>query len=146
MALVRIPFIGLIFRPFVEQEISRECLLGLLKQINPERNFDGELMVFGAMNTRDIEARYEFLKKGGYKGPSSGEEADMAFSFDGNLQDPPGWLHTTEVRFFDDKIPAVTAHKFTNSQVYQLVDFHGDYHGVKGYECDWEPFIGKING
>ena len=146
MALVRIPFIGLIFRPFVEQEISRECLLGLLKQINPERNFDGELMVFGAMNTRNIEARYEFLIKGGYKGPSSGEEADMAFSFDGYLQDPPSWLHTTEVRFFDDKIPAVTAHKFTNSQVYQLVDFHGDYHGVKGYECDWEPFIGKING
>ena len=146
MALVRIPYFGLIFRPFVEQEISRECLLGLLKQINPERNFDGELMVFGAMNTRDIEARYEFLTKGGYKGPSSGEEADMAFSFDGYLQDPPSWLHTTEVRFFDDKIPAVTAHKFTNSQVYQLVDFHGDYHGVKGYECDWEPFIGKING
>ena len=146
MALVRIPFIGLIFRPFVEQEISRECLLGLLKQINPERNFDGELMVFGAMNTRDIEARYKFLIKGGYKGPSSGEEADMAFSFDGYLQDPPGWLHTTEVRFFDDKIPAVTAHKFTISQVYQLVDFNGDYHGVKGYECDWEPFIGKING
>ena len=57
MALVRIPFIGLIFRPFVEQEISRECLLGLLKQVNPERNFDGELMVFGAMNTRDIQAR-----------------------------------------------------------------------------------------
>ena len=144
MALVRIPFIGLIFRPFVEQEISRECLLGLLKQINPERNFDGELMVFGAMNTRDIEARYKFLIKGGYKGPSSGEEADMAFSFDGYLQDPPSWLHTMEVRFFDEKIPSVTAHKFTNSQVYELVDFHGEYHGVKGYECDWEPYIGKI--
>ena len=81
MALVRIPFIGLIFRPFVEQEISRECLLGLLKQINPERNFDGELMIFGAMNTRDIQARYDFLIKVGYKSPSSGEEADMAFSF-----------------------------------------------------------------
>ena len=72
MALVRIPFIGLIFRPFVKQEISRECLLGLLGQINPEKNFDGELMVFGAMSTRDIQARYDFLIKGGYKGPSSG--------------------------------------------------------------------------
>ena len=145
MALVRIPCIGLIFRPFVEQEISRECLLGLLGQINPERNFDGELMVLGAMSTRDIEARYNFLIKGGYKGPSSGEEADMAFSFDGYLQDPPGWLHTIEVRFFNDKIAPVTAHKFTNSQVYNLVDFHGEYYGVKGYECDWEPFIGKIS-
>ena len=69
MALVRIPFIGLIFRPFVEQEISRKCLLGLLKQINPERNFDGELMVFGAMNTRDVQARYDFLIKGAIKAP-----------------------------------------------------------------------------
>ena len=60
------------------------------------------------------------------------------------LQDPPSWLHTMEVRFFDEKIPSVTAHKFTNSQVYELVDFHGEYHGVKGYECDWEPYIGKI--
>ena len=145
MALVRIPYFGLIFRPFVKQEISRECLLGLLGQINPERNFDGELMVFGAMSNRDIQARYDFLIKGGYKGPSSGEEADMAFSFDGYLQNPPDWLQTIEVRFFDDKTPAVSAHKFTNSQVYELIDFLGDYRGTKGYECDWEPFIGKIN-
>ena len=54
MALVRIPYFGLIFRPFVKQEISRECLLGLLGKINPEKNFDGELMVFGAMSNRDI--------------------------------------------------------------------------------------------
>ena len=129
----------------MEQEISRECLFWLLGQINPERNFDGELMVLGAMSSHDIEARQKVLIEGGYEGPSSGEEADMAFSFSGDLQNPPGWLHTIEVRFFDDKIPAVTAHKFTNSQVYKLVDFHGDYYGVKGYECDWKPFIGKIS-
>ena len=102
-------------------------------------------MVFGAMSKRDIQARYDFLIKGGYKGPSSGEEADMAFSFDGYLQNPPDWLQTIEVRFFDDKTPAVSAHKFKNSQVYDLIDFLGDYRGTKGYECDWEPFIGKIN-
>ena len=124
MALVRIPFIGLIFRPFVKQEISRECLLGLLGQINPEKNFDGELMVFGAMNTRDIEASYEFLIKGGYKGPSSGEEADMAFSFDGYLQNPPDWLQTIEVRFFDDKMTAITAHKFAKSANFLLAECH----------------------
>ena len=145
MALVRIPFMGLIFRPFVKQKISQDCLFWLLGQINPERNFDGELMVLGAMSSHDIEARQKVLIEGGYEGPSSGEEADMAFSFSGDLQNPPGWLHTIEVRFFDDKIPAVTAHKFTNSQVYKLVDFHGDYYGVKGYECDWKPFIGKIS-
>ena len=104
MALVRIPYFGLIFRPFVKQEISRECLLGLLGQINPEKNFDGELMVFGAMSTRDIQARYDFLIKGGYKGPSSGEEADMAFSFDGYLQNPPDWLQTIDVRFLTIKL------------------------------------------
>ena len=79
MALVRIPFIGLIFRPFVKQEISRECLLGLLGQINPEKNFDGELMVFGAMNTRDIEANYEFLIKGGYKDIHYGSSHRISF-------------------------------------------------------------------
>ena len=104
MALVRIPYFGLIFRPFVKQEISRECLLGLLGKINPERNFDGVLMVFGAMSTRDIQARYDFLSKGGYKGPSSGEEADMAFSFDGYLQNPPDWLQTIDVRFLTIKL------------------------------------------
>ena len=71
MALVRIPYFGLIFRPFVKQEISRECLLGLLGKINPERNFDGELMVcraHGGCSTgpptqqgrkRCAEARYQ---------------------------------------------------------------------------------------
>lgn len=86
----------------------------MLGQINSERNFDGELMVLGAMSTPDIEARYDFIIKGGYKGPSSGEEADIAFSFSGDLQNPPSWLHTIEVRLFNDKIPAVKAHKFTN--------------------------------
>ena len=37
MALVRIPYFGLIFRPFVKQEISRDCLFGLLGKINPEK-------------------------------------------------------------------------------------------------------------
>ena len=97
MALVRIPFIGLIFHPFVKQQISQECFFWLLGQINPERNFDSELVVLGAMNSRDIETRQKVLIEGGYKGPSFGEEADMALSFSGDLQNPPSWLHSIEV-------------------------------------------------
>ena len=135
----------MIFRPFVKQDISQEWLIWLLGQINPERNFDGELMVLGSMSSHEIEAKQEILIKGGYKGPSFGDEADMAISSSGDLQFPPDWLQTTEVRFFEKQISAVRAHKFKNSQVYDLIDFLGEYRGAKGYTCDWEPFIGKIN-
>ena len=64
MALVRIPFLGLIFRPFVKQKISQDCLFWLLGQINPERNFDGEIMVLGAMSSHDMEARKKVLIEG----------------------------------------------------------------------------------
>ena len=66
MALVRIPYFGLIFRPFVKQDIFQECLIWLLGQINPERNFDGELMVLGSMSSHEIEAKLNktwFIRK-----------------------------------------------------------------------------------
>jgi hypothetical protein len=57
------------------------------------------------------------------------------------------WLETVDVNFFDEAIRPAQAWKMVNSDVYDLVDFHGGARlPRKGYECDWPPYIGKIGG
>jgi len=55
MAIQLMPFITLILRVNVKQKISAEGRQYLMHYSQPQKNFDGELMVFGAMNGQDID-------------------------------------------------------------------------------------------
>ena len=55
MAAQTLSFISLILRPFVYQEISGGGWAYLLSYADPNRNFDGEIMAFGAMSGGDLE-------------------------------------------------------------------------------------------
>jgi hypothetical protein len=148
MAIRLMPFITLILRPHVEQEISAKGWRYLFHHCDPNRNFDGEIMVFGAMNGQDIENRIDELKSFGYIGPDKGENSDMvlwAGPF-GATSDLPSWLSVVDVKFFDCETRNCKAWKLSNSSVYQLIDFHTESKApMKGYECDWQPMIGKIS-
>jgi 3-deoxy-D-arabino-heptulosonate 7-phosphate (DAHP) synthase len=50
MAIHTLSFISLILRPYVEQPISTEGWKYLFSQVDPHRNFDGEIMAFGTMS------------------------------------------------------------------------------------------------
>ena len=54
MAIQTLSFISLILRPYVEQPISIEGWKSLFAQVDPYRNFDGELMAFGTMSGQDM--------------------------------------------------------------------------------------------
>ena len=45
----------LILRPWVQQEIEPDGWAYLLNHADPNRNFDGEIMAFGAMSGGDID-------------------------------------------------------------------------------------------
>jgi hypothetical protein len=54
MAIQTLSFISLILRPYVKQPISTDGWKTLFAQVDPYRNFDGELMAFGAMSGQRI--------------------------------------------------------------------------------------------
>ncbi|NHQ74190.1 hypothetical protein HAT86_06890 [Roseovarius gahaiensis] len=98
------------------------------------------------MNGMDLHANIDALKGYGFVGPDNGEESDMVLwaSPLGGMSYQPSWLSHIDVEFFDDR-PTCKAWKLTNSQIYGLVDFfNGAELPTKGYECDWEPKIGRI--
>ena len=148
MAIRLMPFITLILRSNVEQEISAKGWRYLLHYCDPHRNFDGEIMAFGAMSGRDIETYIEDLTSFGFIGPDNGENSDMALwamPF-GPASYMPSWLSVVDVKFFDDPAKNCKAWKLSNSEVYRLIDFHLEIEApTKGYECDWPPLIGKIS-
>ena len=147
MAIQTLSFISLILRPFVNQDISTDGLKYLLSYANPNRNFDGEIMAFGAMSGGDLENIKNNLVSFGYIGPDKGEESDMIISdmlF--GEKHIPSWLELVDVTFFDKSIPSVKAWKKKESGVYKLLNFEADNSlPTKGYECDWSPHIGKID-
>ena len=147
MAIRLMPFITLILRVNVQQEISAAGWKYLMYYSDPYTNFDGEIMVFGAMNGHDIQQYIDRLSSFGFVGPDSGDKSDMVIwegPF-GATSEVPKWLTTVDVEFFDNNTDAVQAWKLTNSGVYKLLDFHNSLEvPIKGYECDWEPRIGKI--
>ena len=147
MAIQTLSFISLILRPFVNQDISTDGLKYLLSYANPNRNFDGEIMAFGAMSGGDLENTKNNLVSYGYIGPDKGEESDMIISdmlF--GEKHIPSWLELVDVTFFDKSIPSVKAWKKKESGVYKLLNFEADNSlPTKGYECDWSPNIGKIS-
>jgi hypothetical protein len=55
MAIQTLSFISLILRPFVKQPISTDGWKTLFAQVDPHRNFDGELVAFGAMSVRNMD-------------------------------------------------------------------------------------------
>ena len=146
MAIQTLSFMSLILRPFVNQDISTDGLKYLLSYANPNRNFDGEIMAFGAMSGGDLENIKNNLVSYGYIGPDKGEESDMIISdmlF--GEKHIPSWIELVDVTFFDKSIPSVKAWKKKKSGVYKLLNFEADSSlPTKGYECDWSPHIGKI--
>ena len=147
MAIQTLSFISLILRPYVEQPISTDGWKHLLAQADPHRNFDGEIMAFGAMSGHDIDRIIQGLISFGYIGPDQGDQSDMAvsdmFSGDANI---PSWLDLVDVTFFDEGRPPVKAWKMKESNIYKLLNFESTLEEpTKGYECDWPPHIGKIS-
>ena len=145
MAIQTLSFINLIIRPWVEQEISSEGWAFLLNHTDPNRNYDGEIMAFGAMSNRDIDGIINRLTSSGYNKPDMGEDSDMVISrvFDKSYM--PSWIELVDVTFFDVTLPPVKAWKKKNSEVYKLLNFESDISvPTKGYDCDWPPHIGKI--
>jgi 3-deoxy-D-arabino-heptulosonate 7-phosphate (DAHP) synthase len=55
MAIQPLSIISLILRPYVEQPISADGWKTLFAQVDPHRNFDGELMAFGTMSGQDMD-------------------------------------------------------------------------------------------
>jgi hypothetical protein len=146
MAIQTLSFISLILRPYVKQPISTDGWKYLFAQVDPHRNFDGELMAFGTMSGHDMDCIIEQLISLGYIGPNEGDKSDMvvssSFSGGSNI---PSWLELVDVKFFDEEMPPVQAWKMKNSGVYDLINFEADLSlPRKGYQCDWPPLIGKI--
>ena len=147
MAIQTLSFISLILRPYVEQPISTEGWKHLFAQVDPYRNFDGELMAFGTMSGQDMDTIIERLISFGYVGPNEGEKSDMIVSemFTGT-NNLPSWIELVDVSFFDEDQPSVKAWKMKNSGVYDLINFETALSlPRKGYQCDWPPLIGKIS-
>ena len=74
MAIQTLSFISLILRPYVQQEIDPDGWAYLLNHADPNRNFDGEIMAFGAMSGRDIDTIINNLFAYGYNRPDSGDD------------------------------------------------------------------------
>ena len=147
MAIQTLSFISLILRPYVEQPISSDGWKYLFAQADPHRNFDGEIMAFGAMSGQDIDRIIQPLISFGYVGPDQGDQSDMVLSdmFTGTDK-LPSWIELVDVTFFDEDHPSVQAWKMKESGVYDLINFEADLSlPRKGYQCDWPPHIGKIS-
>ena len=147
MAIQTLSFISLILRPYVQQPISTDGWQYLLAQADPHRNFDGELMAFGAMSGQDMDRIMQALISFGYVGPDQGDQSDMVVSDMFTRTDKlPSWIELVDVTFFDETKSPVQAWKMKKSNVYGLLDFEGNIATpTKGYECDWPPYIGKIS-
>ena len=147
MAIQTLSFISLILRPYVQQPISTDGWKYLLSHADPYRNFDSEIMAFGAMSGRDMDRIMQALISFGYVGPDQGDQSDMIVSdmFTGTDK-LPSWIELVDVKFFDEETPPVQAWKMKKSNVYSLLDFEASIATpTKGYECDWPPYIGKIS-
>jgi hypothetical protein len=146
MAIKTLSFISLILRPYVQQPISIDGWQYLLSRADPHRNFDGEIMAFGTMSGQDMDRIILDLTSFGYVGPDQGNQSDMVvsdmFSGPSNI---PSWIELVDVKFFDEATPPTQAWKMKKSNVYELLNFEAALDKpVKGYQCDWPPFIGKI--
>ena len=135
MAIQTLSFINLIIRPWVEQEISSEGWAFLLNHTDPNRNYGGEIMAFGAMSNRDINGIIDILTAFGYNTPDMGEDSDMVISSVVSRTYMLSWIELVDVTFFDDTLPPVKAWKKKNSEVYKLLNFKANIaFPTKGYD------------
>ena len=104
MAIAVMPYYALVMRPIVSQEISNETLKWLLTHADRSCNFDGEIMVFGAMESGAILSKTRKLEQAGYRGSSGGDEADFVLAHHGRLEKSPSWLTTVNVKFLTLKL------------------------------------------
>ena len=127
MAIQTLSFISLILRPYVEQPISKDGWKSLFAQVDPHRNFDGELMAFGTMSGHDMDRIIHDLISFGYVGPDQGDKSDMVVSdmFMG-ADNLPSWIELVDVTFFEADQPPVKAWKMKNSGVYDLINFEAN--------------------
>ena len=146
MAIMLSPAITLILRVDTPSEVSANGWRYLFERKNPYRNCDGEIMVFRAMNGTDIDHEIGLLSSMGFIEPNQGEQSDMVVWEFGPITEMPSWLSVVQVDFFQEGVKPCRAWKFTNSQVYSLIDFRNGLDlPTKGYQCDWPPLIGKIS-
>ena len=146
MAIRVLPFYALVVRFDASRVTSSAGWRFLMQSCDRSRNFDGELIVFGAMNYNDIQDYLKALNGFGFREPSSGEDSDMClFSAGYPMTSIPNWLSVVDVEFFSTDEVSCQAWKLKDSQVYDLLDFHQEVRlPRKGYECDWPPLIGRI--
>ena len=147
MAIQTLSFISLILRPYVQQDIDPDGWAYLLDHADPNRNFDGEILAFGAMSGGDIDRIINHLFAYGYNRPDTGENSDMViYDMFTGASFVPSWLELVDVTFFDKTHPPVKAWKKKDSGVYKLLNFEADITlPTKSYDCDWSPNIGKIS-
>ena len=138
MAIQTLSFISLILRPYVQQDIDPDGWAYLLDHADPNRNFDGEIMAFGAMSGGDIDRIINHLFAYGYNRPDTGENSDMViYDMFTGASFVPSWLELVDVTFFDETHPPVKAWKKKDSGVYKLLNFEADITlPTKGYDCD----------
>lgn len=146
MAIKFLPFYALILRFDTSRVKSIEGWRFLMENCDRNRNFDGELIVFGAMSYDVIRDYIEALTGFGFNEPDDSEETDIVIWSAGvPLTSVPNWLTVIDIEFFAADVPPCKAWKLSESQVYDLLDFHQKIRlPRKGYECDWPPRIGRI--
>ena len=126
MAIQTLSFISLILRPFVKQEIDPDGWAYLLNYSDPHRNFDGEIMAFGAMSGNDIERYITELTSFGYVGPEKDESSDMVLAeLFGEPFEIPSWVEIVDVNFFDENL------RFSNFPLHTMKTFEQFGHGRK---------------
>ena len=121
MAIQILSFVSLTLRPWVEQDIDKNCWKYLLSYSDWQRNFDDEIMAFGAMLGGPLEETRDYLVRSGYFGPDNGDKSDMIIADmsmgESNL---PTWLELVDVTFFDESRSPVKAWKKKESEIYKL--------------------------
>lgn len=144
MALWAINRVHLVLRLNVEQPIHAEGWRTLF-DCKQDRNCDGEIIAIDARAGSGVELA-EVLTGAGFNGPSKGAAADFVFVSGQNVlsYEKPDWFEVTTVTFFDPNEEDGSIWKLKDSEKYKMFGQRQHVHH-KGYTCDWQPFIGKIN-
>lgn len=145
MAIKVMPFYAIVLRPF-RRNLPPEGWRFLIDQAARGGAYDGEIMVFGAMNPVEAESIADFLVELGYRRFRQGEDAEETdfACFESGVGPMPDWLECVEYRRLDHPERAGEIWKLKNSEAYDLFEFDlPNKPPRKGFEVDWPPFIGK---
>lgn len=103
MAITISPFYAIVLLPF-RRELSKAGCRFIVDQVARGGAYDGEIMAFGAMNSRDHEASIHYLMQLGYRCFQEGENPEDAdfVCFELGEGGMPDWLECVEWRSLDD--------------------------------------------